>query len=219
MRDASALHPPPRTAQQQRSRVRQRAVLDAALACFAEQGVERTSIEDICQRSGAGVSSVYHHFGSKAGVAAALYVAVLEDFQQGCAAALAANTDARSWIGCLVASHLAWVDANEAAARFLNEFRHAEWLAPQAAQIRALNARFGAAIADAMRAFVAAGELRAMPPDLFIALLLGPTHEYIRARLAGRTVTPSPAAGGALGEAVWRALAAAAETARIEEKA
>lgn len=42
-----------------------KAILDAAAHCFAQNGVELTSIDDIAQRMGATKGKVYHHFGSK----------------------------------------------------------------------------------------------------------------------------------------------------------
>ncbi len=201
------MHEAPRQVTQARSLQRRRAVLDAALACFSERGVEQASIEDICRRSSASVGSIYHHFGNKAGLAAALYVGVLEDFQRRIVRGMSQGADARRWIGSIVNAHLGWVDDHEAAARFLQTHRHAEWLASQSDQIRSLNAAFGAALAQAARRHIGAGVFRSLPIDIFIAALLGPTHEYIRARLAGRGVTPAARARRLLADVCWHALA------------
>src|SRR6266566_5134063 len=66
-----------------RSAGRRSRILEAALACFNERGFTATTIEEICQRSGASVGSVYHHFGGKEGLAAALYVEGLRGYQRG----------------------------------------------------------------------------------------------------------------------------------------
>lgn len=195
---------------QGRSLMRRRAVLDAALDSFAERGFDTTSIEDICRGAETSVGSVYHHFGSKAGVAAALYLDVLEDFQRSLVGAMDAGPDARRWIGSIVGAQLRWVEAHVAGARFLQQFRHAEWLAPSGASLRALNAAFAAAIAEAARRHVRSGALRSCAPDIFIALLLGPTHEFIRGWLAGRTTTPLGSARRLLADACWHALGATA---------
>ena len=47
-------------------------VLAAAKACFAEQGPAVT-IEDVSQRAGVGVGTLYRRFGSRAGLVEALY--------------------------------------------------------------------------------------------------------------------------------------------------
>lgn len=54
--------PPP---QQERSRRKRDALLEAALALFAERGYEATSIEDIAHRAGVAVGGFYQHFASK----------------------------------------------------------------------------------------------------------------------------------------------------------
>ena len=63
-------------------------VLDAALALFDEAGYAAVTIEDIRRRSEVSASSIYHRFGDKAGIAGALYVQALADFQVGLAHAL-----------------------------------------------------------------------------------------------------------------------------------
>lgn len=50
---------------QQRSRARRAALLDAALATFASEGYERTSVGAICERAGLPVGTFYQHFPSK----------------------------------------------------------------------------------------------------------------------------------------------------------
>ena len=50
---------------------RKQAILEAALAAFLQKGVLATTIDDVRERSGASVGSIYHHYGSKEGIAAA----------------------------------------------------------------------------------------------------------------------------------------------------
>lgn len=47
-------------------------ILDAAVALIFERGYSGTTVSALCKRSGLLVSSVYHHFGSKDGVLAAV---------------------------------------------------------------------------------------------------------------------------------------------------
>lgn len=189
-----------------RSALRRRQVLDAALACFAERGIDGTAIEDICTASGASVGSLYHQFDGKHGVVAALYLDTLADFQSAVLAGLAAAADARAGIHALVAAHVRWVERNPERARFLQHARHAGVVASRAPEIADLNREFGRTIAAWMATHVAAGRLRGSLVDLFIAQLLGPVQEYVRGRLSGREGTSPEAAIEALGAAAWRAL-------------
>jgi AcrR family transcriptional regulator len=54
--------PPPR---QERSRRKRDALLQSALALFAERGYEETSIEEIARQAGVAVGGFYQHFASK----------------------------------------------------------------------------------------------------------------------------------------------------------
>ena len=56
-----------------------RHILSIALDCFDEQGLEATTIEMIRERAASSIGSIYHHFGSKEGLVAALYFAALDD--------------------------------------------------------------------------------------------------------------------------------------------
>ena len=66
------------------TRVRRRDILQAALELFVRSGVGATTVDDIRERSGASVGSLYHHFpGGKEAIAAALYLDTLADYQDG----------------------------------------------------------------------------------------------------------------------------------------
>ena len=189
-----------------RSLIRRRQVLDAALACFVEKGVQGTAIEDICAASGASVGSLYHQFDGKNSVAAAVYLDALEDFQAAVAGSLAAAPGAREGIFAVVAAHVRWVEENPARARFLQQARHGEVVAARAADIAEANRKFGRELGAWMAPHAAAGRLRALPLDLFIALLLGPAQEYVRGRMSGRDSTAPDEAIRQLGAAAWRSL-------------
>ncbi|MDA8101343.1 MAG: helix-turn-helix domain containing protein [Nitrospiraceae bacterium] len=57
-------------------------IRDAAIALFAEHGIEATSIRDIATRAGVSGGLIRHHFGSKAGLRRTCDVYVLDRFMQ-----------------------------------------------------------------------------------------------------------------------------------------
>ena len=67
---------------------RRQAILDAALQAFTESGTTAATVDDVRRLSGASVGSIYHHFGDKEGLAAALYVEGLRSYQEGFLAVL-----------------------------------------------------------------------------------------------------------------------------------
>jgi len=198
--------PPATVRRHARSAVRRKQVLDAALACFVQKGVEGTAIEDICTASGASVGSIYHQFVSKTSVAAAVYLDALADFQAAVIRHVDPAAGAREGILAIIAADIAWVEENPVRARFLQQARHAEVVAARAPAIADLNRAFGQSVAAWMVPHVAAGRLRALPVDLFIAQLLGPAQEYVRGRLSGRGGAGPEVAIEVLGDAAWRAL-------------
>jgi AcrR family transcriptional regulator len=51
--------------QQQRAHETRLRLMDAAQACFAQQGYDATGVAEICQRAGVSKGAFYHHFSSK----------------------------------------------------------------------------------------------------------------------------------------------------------
>ena len=170
---------------------RKQEILDAALRGFAEKGLAGTTVEEVRTRSGASVGSIYHHFGDKQGIAAALYVAILRDYQEGLLAVLERAGDARDTVEELVRHHLRWVAADRDRARFLLGARP-----PRAVdEIRGLNRRAFSATASWLDEEVAAGRIRPIPFDLFYAVLIGPARSSAatgsRGACAPRCARPS----------------------------
>jgi AcrR family transcriptional regulator len=182
---------------------RKREILDAALRGFAEKGLAGTTVEEVRRRSGASVGSIYHHFGDKEGIAAALYVASLEDYQRGFQKLLAEGTDPEPAIKALVRYHLRWVAADRDRALFLLSGappRAAEGIAEVNRDALRITSRW-------LAGHVRAGRLRDVPFDLFFSVLIGPAQEFSRYWLKGRMRTSIRTAERELGEAAWRALA------------
>src|SRR5712692_6807533 len=153
---------------------RREAILAAALRRFVRDGYSATTIEDIRRESGASVGSLYHHFGGKEGIAAALYVESLASYQAAFVAVLE-DHDARAGVESLVRHHLRWVGEHPDRARFLLAVRETEVIAAAAPELRRRNRAFFAAVREW---FARHPELPDLPPDLLEPLLLGPAQEY-----------------------------------------
>jgi AcrR family transcriptional regulator len=188
---------------------RQAAILTAALECFAEQGFAATTVDQIRARSGASIGSIYHHFGGKEGIAAELYVDGIRGYQQGVLNALGDHPDAEDAVRALVGHHLRWVERNPHLALFLMNRRETELREATEARVRELNRAFFPGVKAWVQAHVRAGALRPLPPDLLEPLLLGPSQEFSRLWLAGRTRISLARAEQELADATWNAVRAA----------
>jgi AcrR family transcriptional regulator len=181
-------------------------ILRAALEAFVEKGFAAATIDDVRGRSGASTGSIYHHFGGKEDLAAALYVDGLAGYQRGFLERLRRARDAEAAVKSLVRHHLRWVEDNPNMARFILGRRETEALAATEQPMRELNRAFLAEASELLERWRARGELRRLPLDVFDAVLLGPCHEFTRHWLAGRTKTPIRSAERSLAEAAWQAL-------------
>ena len=76
---ASRNSPPPTSSSADAPTDRRQDILNAALACAAEGGVDAVTIDGVRARCGASVGSIYHHFGNRDGIVAALFFEIYHD--------------------------------------------------------------------------------------------------------------------------------------------
>jgi AcrR family transcriptional regulator len=177
---------------------RRQAILDAALDAFESKGVLAATLDDIRARSGASVGSIYHHFGDKEGIAAALYAQLLGEWQDGFVAALRGR-GAEEGVRAAVDHHLRWAARRPAAMRYL-----LTGIPPSAALAEQNRWFFGA-----VKTWLASHptEIR---QDLDLAtgeaVWLGPATEYCRHWLAGNAPKPDRRRRELLAGIAWRSL-------------
>jgi AcrR family transcriptional regulator len=190
------------------SESRRRDIIEAALAGFSEIGFSETSMEDIRIRSGASTGSIYHHFKSKEQLAAEVYIEGIRTYQEWFISALEGCGDAREGILAMVSHHLTWIEENAEWSRYLFQKRHSVFLADAEEKIASLNREFVEKLSRWLTGHMSEGTLRKLPTDIMLPLIFGPCMEFTRLYLSGHTSTAPGRAAPALGEAVWRALAA-----------
>lgn len=178
-------------------------ILDAALACFLEQGYAASSIADIRTRSGASTGSIYHFFANKGVLAAAIVQRAVTGWSAASSAILPA-APAESAIKASVTGLVTWGLQNPAERRFIDEMRTLALADPTLADAAALFQRGTDAAATLYAAYVQRGEVRSLPWPLAHALMLGPAYDFLRHADAS---TASPNAAELLAEAAWAAVA------------
>jgi AcrR family transcriptional regulator len=185
---------------------RRQAILDAALHCFTESGYAATNVEDIRDRSGASIGSIYHHFGGKEQIAAALYLEALCRYQEGFIAELGAHRDPEAGVKAVVRYHLHWVAEHGALARFFLTHRPPEVRMASQGVTDDLNHDFFARIAEWFVPHMKAGRIRKLPTDLLTAVLVAPAHYFSLLWTSGQSETRIERASAALADAAWQAL-------------
>lgn len=187
-------------------KTRKQEILDAALACFTEHGIEATTIDMIRERAQASVGSMYHHFGGKERIAAAVYMEALAEYQEVQQAMLKQATSAEAGVKAIALSYVDWVSANPDKARFVLYNRGALAKTEAAEELRAQSR---AKASDALRWFepyIAKGELKTLPLELYASLITGAAHDYARLWLSGRAKTDIRKYREIFADAAWNAV-------------
>jgi AcrR family transcriptional regulator len=178
-------------------------ILQAALACFTEVGVDATTIEMIRDRSGASIGSLYHHFGNKERIIAALYLAGTGQYAALLEQGFAAADSAEACIKLLVTSYIDWVAANPDWARFILHSRGRVEASELGEQLHEANRLHYGRIHQELAGYRAQGLFKAMPSDCFASVIIGPSHDFARNWLAGRTHTQLADCRELLAQVAW----------------
>jgi AcrR family transcriptional regulator len=168
------------------TRKRRRDILDAALGCFLQNGFEAATIEHIRDASGASFGSIYHHFGSKQAIAAALYEEGISELEAALHEVRKDLTDVREGLRAQVRTYFDWLSDHKGMALFIFRVSTADQAGRAAEQIDSANTRSQQGLSDWLRPFVERGEVIDMPPDLYDTVVFGPCSHFARHWLVGR---------------------------------
>lgn len=182
-------------------------VLAAATPLFVEQGLDGVSVQDICKASGVSNGSLFHHFGSKNGVALQVYLAERRAYWDHALAAVERHRgDPVEALGAAVRAALDYQERHPRRHNFMIECASSTWMRAHAAPVQALNEEFTRRFLAWGAPHAAAGRLRALDPQLVAALVFGPSQWLARSWLTGLTPEPPTHHADALVDLVTRAL-------------
>lgn len=190
--------------------MRREEILRAALECFHDLGYQKTTIADIKARAKVSTGSIYHHFSSKEELFAELYLEAIRETQVFSLRALKRAKGAEQGVRALVSSYLRWAQREPEKASFLLSMRRAEFMDEVEAELEALNHELQNTLTEWTDRHVRRGELPLAKSDVLMALLVGPSEDFARRWLRGKTSTSLREAADLLGEAAWNALQALA---------
>ncbi|WP_106400347.1 TetR/AcrR family transcriptional regulator [Actinocorallia populi] len=183
-------------------------LLDTALDVYARDGRDGFTMSAVIKESGVSSGSLYHHFGSFDGLAAALYTRCMTALLEAMAAALEPCEDAREGVIAAVRAYLGFAAEHRVEAGFIHASAYAAFLPAHAPAIAAAKEPLLRRMMDWTRPHVAAGEIVDLPPALMEMLLIGAAAETTRRWLAGAPGIDLAEASELLPERVWRSLRA-----------
>jgi AcrR family transcriptional regulator len=180
-------------------------VLAAALRLFAGGGYFKTSVHDIQRAAGVSIGSIYHHFGDKEGIAAALYSDLLERTDREVALIAEHHHSAQEACRAVVEMLFNMTESDPEAMGFILNAKHREFM-PDQPPICSSGPfkRMRQMVADG----IAAGEIRPMDPVVAAACLFGGPLRLIHLRLDGVLKSPLHGELDVAWECAWRAVAA-----------
>jgi AcrR family transcriptional regulator len=193
-------------AKQRRGEETVRRLLDAALAVHDEAGPDGFTVQAVVSASGVSLGSLYHHFGSFDGLAAALYERCMAGLLDGIVASLERARSARGGVRAVVTAYLRFVAEEPRQARFIHASAYAGYLPAHAESITAMKAPRMARMARWLAPYVSDGSIVDLPEPLTEMLLIGPVAELSRRWLAGADIDLARAAR-VLPDRIWASLA------------
>lgn len=183
-------------------------IASVALRLFTVHGYAGASMEQVRREAGVSNGSLYHHFGSRADLAARLFVEGMADSQRVVLDVLDSTEDAQRGVRGVVYAALGWVEEHADLARLLYGDLPDEVLTAAEPTFGEQNRRYVDVVGDWLRGQVEQGNVVAQPFAVTHALWLGPAQEFARHWLRGRCRLAPTATAGELADGAWRALAA-----------
>ena len=188
-----------------------RDILAASLEHFNSHGIEATTIEAIKAACSTSVGAIYHHFGNKDGLIAALFFCAQDDQAQLLQSCLSKAQLPQEGVHAMVFSYVDWVTAEPELARFQFQARSFVAKGPHAATLAERNKARNKAILAWFTQPERTATLSKCPPELLPSLIIGQSESYCRAWLAGRVRASPERYRHALAVAAWNSINAAAE--------
>ena len=183
-------------------------IVATALRLLMAHGYAGLSMEQLRREADVSNGSLYHHFPSRADLAARLLVTGMRECQRGVLGVLAGEGRAEAGVREVVRSQLAWVEEHAELAQLLFSDLPDEVLLAAEPAFSEDNRRYVEEVGAWLRLHATRGELVERPFGVAHALWLGPAQEFARHWLRGRSrLTPTGAAGD-LADGAWRALSA-----------
>ena len=183
-----------------------REILEQALHCFNDLGVEATTIDAIKARCDTSVGAIYHHFGNKEGILSALFFAAMDDQRQQLERELAGANNLREAVFCIIESYLDWVAANREWARFLYQARSPLAKGSFQQELKDRNIQNYQKLKEQLIG-LGKGDIKIVQPfEMLFSLIIGPSENYCRAWLSGRVKTSPQEYRKEFAESAWRSL-------------
>ncbi|AXQ20867.1 TetR/AcrR family transcriptional regulator [Acinetobacter wuhouensis] len=183
-----------------------RIILNEALDCFLNHGIETTNIEMIRERAETSIGAIYHHFKNKEGIVQALYFSALDDQAQRREQALLEVQSLEDAMKAIVHSYIDWVTDFPDFARFLYLSSAMVKRQDDVSELKQKNQQRNHYLMKLVQKFYDHQNLQNIPNELLLSLVIGATESYCRAWLSHQVKTSPQHYKTALADSAWRSL-------------
>lgn len=183
-----------------------RQILECALTEFLRTGIAATTIEMIRDQADTSIGAIYHHFKNKEGIIAALYISALTDQSEQRLQALSQVQGIEQGIQAVIQSYIDWVVAYPDFARFLYAAHYTVQSSDFKKELQQSNQQRNQELKQWLAQQADIGQLQAVPLELLMSLIIGPTESYCRSWLAGRVHTFPKHCTAALAKSAWQSI-------------
>jgi AcrR family transcriptional regulator len=181
-------------------------ILDAALGRFTDVGIEATTIDDIRRYADCSTGSIYHHFGSKEGIASELFIDGVQRLNADLMSKLTRCRTAERAVKTVVTQYSDWVTRNRDLAGYLLNSRDLAMSAEAAQMLRNVNRAHIRRVFEFFAPFVGSGAMQVLPVETYIPIISGPIQDYARHWLAGQFKDSPAKVKMVFAEAAWSAM-------------
>ncbi|AXY58812.1 TetR/AcrR family transcriptional regulator [Acinetobacter sp. WCHAc010052] len=183
-----------------------RIILNEALDCFLNQGIETTNIEMIRERAETSVGAIYHHFKNKEGIVRSLYLTALQDQAERREQALLEVQSLEDAIKAIVHSYIDWVTDFPDFARFLYLSSAMVKRQEDTAELKQKNQQRNHYLMNLVQKFHDQQVIQNIPNELLLSLVIGATESYCRAWLSHQVKISPQQYKSVLADSAWLSL-------------
>jgi AcrR family transcriptional regulator len=158
-------------------------ILKKALELFSEKGYDATSVREICEAAGITKPTLYYFYGSKEGVYRAIVDGALGTFQADMIRALSGNGSLRDRLVRMARTYVEATRREPDLARFVMALIHNSPRSAPATDLVGFYQGILDALAGALDAAVANGELRPGRTDVRLLVFMGALGEAMHGHL------------------------------------
>lgn len=180
-------------------------ILEAATNLFLAQGVDSTSVAELCRAAGVSNGSFFHHFPTKEELALEITIVLRREYWDYLLAVMEPCTDPMEGVAAVIRA--AFEYQRKFPQRYeLGRSYGAVWMRDAEQRLRDDNAPYRGRAGAWIAAHAAAGRLPYLLPEIYGALLFGSAHWILQNAHSGAAPTDLDLAADQLVQSVQKAL-------------